>query len=156
MVTKTRTRIIIDREEEFAERAFTAHAVARTRYRSHALVISTAYHDVPETNYVIAIINETRGVPWMASQANARVRSLLQRRDSSTSVARDASPWYAACSRVGSLYKRPARRRFTVMDNSKASEGIFQWAPLWLGIIYVSKRKKEICRKNMYIFHVYI
>lgn len=97
------------------------------------------------------------GIPWMASQAIARVRSLSERRwQSLTWVARDVSPWYAACSRVGSLYKRPVRCRFTVMDDSKTSEGIFRGAPvysweLWANICTQERFAEEICVISTYV-----
>lgn len=123
----------------------------------HALVISTAYRDVPRPTTSSQSSTKLAGShEWLRRRLRACDRCVAASWQLSTSFARDAPPWYAACSRVGSLYKRPVRRRFTVMDNGKASEGIFRWAPLRLGIIREQTYAGKICRRNMYIFHVYM
>lgn len=152
MVTKTietRTCTIIDREEEFAER-LSPHTHS-TRAYIHCVSRRT------ETNYVIALINETCWIPWMTSQAIARVRSLPKRRD-------NRQPGLCATRRRGmqlALAWVPFIRGqhdaglqwWMIARRPKAfSEGHHYSWELYVSQTYV--REKDLLKKNIYNFHV--
>lgn len=100
----TRTTTSADRQEKFTE-GF--HRVVRNRVRSaiHRASRRTGTvsddHQQPSTRYV-------GPHEWLLRRRLRACDRCCSRGQSSAPFARDAPPWYAACFRVGSLYKRPA------------------------------------------------
>lgn len=122
----------------------------------HALVISTAYRDVPER-------------PTTSSQSSTKIagsHEWLRRR---LRACDRRVAWLTVvdfvCARRAAVVCSLAlawvpfirgRRRFTVMDNSKAFQGIFQCGHRFAWELHVGKRKKDLSKKDAYFARVYM